>query len=427
MERYRSKVVSADEALEEVKSEQRVLIGSGCAVPRELAAALTRRAQVLEGVEIVHLLTMGDMDYMDPQYAGAFRHNAFFLGANARKAVREGRADYMPIFLSEIPALFEKDLRVDVALISVSPPDEHGFCSYGVSVDIVKPAAERARIVIAEVNEAMPRTLGDSFIHLSKIRHVVENSQALPTLDRTEFTEVHERIGKNVAELVEDGATLQMGIGAIPDAVLFNIGDRRDLGVHTEMFSDGVVDLFNKGVITNEKKTLHRGKIISSFLMGSKDLYDFADNNPLIELRPSHYTNDPFVISKNVKMTAINSAIEVDLTGQVCADSMGSAFYSGIGGQVDFMRGAARSEGGKPIVALPSTAKGGELSRITPILKPGAGVVTSRGDAHYVATEYGVAYLHGRNVRQRARALIDIAHPKFRDELIKEARGLGYF
>jgi acetyl-CoA hydrolase len=309
-----------------------------------------------------------------------------------------------------------------VALIHVSPPDEHGFCSFGIEVGVTKPAAHAARIVIAEVNDQMPRTLGDSFIHVSKIDYAVPVSYKLPELPLGEVTELNKRIGQHVAELIEDGSTLQMGIGGIPDGVLLFLRDKRDLGIHTELFSDGVVELVERGVVTNEKKTLHPGKIIAGFLLGTQRLYDFVDNNPVVELHPTDYVNDPFLIAQNEKMVAINSAIEVDLTGQVCADSIGSRLYSGVGGQVDFIRGAARSKGGKPIIALPSTAKNDTISRIVPTLKPGAGVVTTRNDVHYVVTEYGVAYLHGKTIRQRVQALINIAHPKFRDELTHFAK-----
>jgi 4-hydroxybutyrate CoA-transferase len=422
VEAYRQKLTSAEEVVRVLESHMRVSIGSGCAFPQRLVRAMTDRADGLENVEIIHLLTMGVSPYTESQYQRAFRHNAFFVGANVREAVNAGQADYIPVFLSAIPALFRDQLPIDVALVQVTPPDEHGFCSFGVSVDIVKPAAEAARCVIAEVNHSMPRTLGDSFIHVSKLHAAVEHSDPLPTLPKTEFTDQHRSIGRHVAGIIEDEATLQMGIGAIPDAVLSQLGDRRHLGVHTEMFSDGVIDLVDKGVITNERKTLHPGKLVSSFLMGSHELYDYVDNNPLVELHPTQYVNDPFVIAQNRRMVAINSAIQIDLTGQVCADSMGHSIFSGIGGQVDFIRGAAHSEGGRPVIALLATAKGGTISRIVGELTPGAGVVTSRGDVHWVATEFGIANLHGKNLRQRAKALIEIAHPDFREPLLKNAR-----
>lgn len=335
----------------------------------------------------------------------------------------EGRADYTPIFLSEIPALFQSGrVVIDVALIEVSPPDEHGYCSYGVSTDIVKAAAENARTVVAEVNAQMPRALGDCFIHVRDIDRIVPTDRPILEAPQGESDELASRIARHIANLVEDGSTLQLGIGIIPDAVLRYLDDFKNLGVHTEMFSDGMIPLVEKGIITNSQKTLHRGKIVASFVMGSRKLYDFIDNNPLVEFHPTEYTNDPFIIAQNEKMISINAAIEVDLTGQVCADSLGTMFYSGIGGQVDFTRGAARSKGGKPIIALPSTAENETISRIVPHLKQGAGVVTSRGDVHYVVTEYGAAYLHGKTMRERAMALIQIAHPKFRPWLMSEAK-----
>ena len=420
---YRSKITTPEKAIGLLKPGQRIIIGSGCAEPQTLVKALNNLAPELRDVEVVSLLTMGIADYTAKEYSGIFRHNAFFVGANTRAAVNEGRADFIPIFLSEIPRLFKNGLLpIDVALVQLSPPDEHGFCSYGVSVDIIKPAAESAKIIIAEVDDQMPRTLGDSFIHVSKLSAIVETSTPILNLPRTEFTEVHKRIGRHVADLIEDGATLQMGIGAIPDAVLSYLGEKKDLGIHTEMFSDGVMELVENGAITNEKKTLHPGKIISSFLMGSKELYDFVNNNPIIELHPSHYTNDPFIISQNKNMVAINSALQVDITGQVCADTIGTRQFSGIGGQLDFIRGAARAEGGKPIIALPSTAQSGQVSRIVPKLDPGAAATTSRGDVHWIVTEYGAVNIHGKNLRQRAEALISLAHPDFREMLAREAR-----
>jgi len=357
-------------------------------------------------------------DYVKPEMFGHFRHIAFFAGANVRQAINAGRADFIPIFLSEIEAQISVGaIPIQVALIHVSPPDEHGFCSFGVGVDISKTAAEHAQTVMAQINPKMPRTLGDSFIHVNKIDHIVEVEDDILEHAQGQISEIANRIGRNIADLIEDGSTLQLGIGEIPDAVLYYLKDKRDLGIHTEMVSDGVVELIEKGVINNEKKTLHPGKVIVGFVLGTRRLYDFIDNNPIFEFHPNQYTNDPFIVSRNDKQVAINSALEVDLTGQVCADSMGYNFYSGIGGQVDFIRGAARSKGGKPIIALPSTAKNDTISRIVPHLKEGAGVVTSRGDVHYVVTEYGVAYLHGKTVRARCQALISIAHPKFREEL----------
>lgn len=421
--RYRHKRVSADVALRCVKRGERVFIGSGAAEPQALVAALARRGGELADTEIMHIMTLGIAPYAEARFTDAFRHNAFFIGSNVRSAVREGRADYTPIFLSEIPRLLRsRRVPIDVALIQVSPPDEHGFCSYGVSVDVVKAAAESADIIIAEVNPQVPRTLGDSFIHVSRIAHLVENDAPLLESVPAPPDDAAMQIGQHVSRLIDNGSTLQMGIGTIPNAVLQCLMDKKDLGVHTEMFSDGVIDLIEAGVINCSKKTLLPGKVVASFCMGTRRLYDYVDSNPFFEFRPVEFTNDPFNVARNVKMIAINSALEVDLTGQICADSIGFNFYSGIGGQVDFMRGAARSEGGKPIIALRSTAKNDTISRIVPSLKDGAGVVTTRGDVHYVATEYGIADLWGKNVRDRALALISIAHPKFRAELLEEAK-----
>jgi 4-hydroxybutyrate CoA-transferase len=424
LERYKAKLKTPQEAVRLISSGQRVYVHPGCAVPEVLVNAMSERYLELEDVEVIHLLTVGKAAYSVPEMEGHFRHNAVFIGANVRKAVNEGRADFTPVFLSEIPGLFYRGiLPIDVALIHVSPPDEHGFCSLGVGADCTKPATEVAKIIIAQVNPQMPRTLGDCFIHVDKLTCCVEADvplKELPQVDASitpEEASVYEKIGKNISELIENGSTLQLGIGAIPDAVLRFLHSKKDLGIHTEMFADGVIKLVEEGVITNEKKTLHPGKIIVSFVLGSRPLFDFIDNNPVIEFHPSHYVNDPFIIAQNAKMVAINSAIEVDLTGQVCADSIGHYFYSGFGGQVDFIRGAARSKGGKPIIALPSTAKQGTLTRITTRLAEGAGVTTSRGDVHYVVTEYGVADLYGRTIRERVRALIGIAHPSFREEL----------
>ena len=409
LEEYRRKLTTPAEALKVVNSGDRVYIHPGCAEPESLVEALVARKDELHDVEITHLLTMGSAPYVDPGMEGHFRHRALFTGKNCRKAINEGRADYTPIFLGEIHHLFANGrLPIDVALIQVSPPDEHGFCSFGVGVDITKPAADHARIVIAEINRQTPRTLGDSFIHLHKLDYIVAADRPMLELPRVRMTDLHSKIGANVAELIENGSTLQMGIGGIPDAVLFHLQDKQDLGVHTEMFSDGVIELVGKGIINNEKKTLHPGKIITSFVLGSRALYDFIDNNPICEFHPNSYVNDPFIIARNEKMIAINSALQIDLTGQVCADSIGYSVFSGFGGQVDFIRGAARSRGGKPIIALPSTAKSDTVSRIVLHLDEGAGVVTSRGDVHYVVTEYGVADLFGRSIRERARALIDI-------------------
>ena len=424
---YRRKVTDVDTALSNIQSGNRVYLAGGAGVPQELIQGLTRRAEHLSDVELTHILTFAEAPYAAPQYQKSFRVNALFIGHNVRTAVREGRADFTPIFLSEIPSLFRNGLLpLDVVLISLSPPDEHGFCSFGVEVGTTKPAAESARIIIAEVNRQMPRTLGDCFIHVSRLHHIVEVDYPLPEAPQGGSSERHLQVGQHIAEMIPDGATLQMGIGSIPDAVLRNLGNHKDLGVHTELFSDGVIDMVEAGVITCARKSFHPGKIISGFLFGTQRLYDFAHNNPIIELHPIDYVNDPFNIARNEQMVAINSALQVDLTGQVCADSIGPHIYSGVGGQLDFIRGAARSKGGLPLIAFLSTAKNDSLSRIVPMLNTGAGVVTTRNDVHYIITEYGVASLYGQTVRRRAQELIKIAHPKFRDELTAEARKLGY-
>jgi len=364
------------------------------------------------------MMTMGCAPYVAPQMAGHFRHNAMFIGGNVREAVNDGRADYTPIHLNEIEALFESGaMPIDVALIEVSPPDSHGFCSFGVGVDTTLTAAKCARYVVAQVNDYMPRTYGDSFIHVSDMDAVVESSRSLCELKKPGVTDMHVSIARNVAGLIEDGAVLQTGVGGIPDAVLPFLGDRKDLGVHSELVSEGVIPLIENGVITGARKNYKPRKIIVGFALGTRRFFEFVDNNPIFEFHPTAYTNDPALIARNDNMVAINSALEVDLTGQVCSDSIGNQFYSGIGGQVDFLRGASRSKGGKPIIAISSTAKNGTISRIVPMLSPGAGVVTSRGLVRYVVTEHGVAYLHGKSIRERARALIQIAEPKFRAEL----------
>lgn len=424
---YRKRALSAERAVGLIRSGQRIFLGSNCAEPQTLVEALLAQSDRLADCELLHILTLGLAPYSDLRFENRFRHNAFFIGANVRDAVNRCGADYTPIFLSEVPALFRSgQIPLDVALIEVSPPDSHGYVSLGVSVDVVKAAVECAKLVIAEVNRRMPRTLGDSTIHVSQVGAFVESDRPLPELPLPKQTEVTRRIGQYIADLIEDGATLQLGIGAIPDAVLAVLENKRDLGIHTEMFSDGVMRLVEMGVITGRRKSLRPGKIVTTFCMGSRALYDFVDNNPGCEFLPTEYVNDPFTIARNDHMVAINAAIEVDLTGQVCSDSIGSRFYSGIGGQVDFIRGAARSRGGKPVIALPSTATlrdGRVVSKIVPVLQEGAGVVTSRGDVHYVVTEWGVAYLHGKSVRERALALVSIAHPDFRENLLAAAKG----
>jgi acyl-CoA hydrolase len=415
---YKKRLRTADEALECVQSGMRVYIQPGCAEPETLVEALMRRGPFVQDVEIVHMMTMGTAPYVAPEMAGHFRHNAVFIGANVREAIKEGRADYTPIYLSEIEGLFESGaMPIDVALLELSPPDPHGFCSFGVGVDTSLTAARCACHVVAQINDQMPRTYGDSFIHVTQLDAVVDSSRPLCAMKEPQITDMHRAIARNVADLIEDGAVLQTGIGGIPDAVLPYLMDRKDLAVHSELVSDGAVPLIEAGVITGERKNFKPRKIILGFALGTKKLFDFLDNNPIFEFHPTSYTNDPGFIARNDNMVAINSALQVDLTGQVCSDSIGNQFYSGIGGQVDFIRGASRSKGGKPIIAISSTAKNGAISRIVPMLSPGAGVVTSRGLVRYVVTEYGVAYLHGKTIRQRAQALIDIAHPKFREEL----------
>ncbi|MBE2200172.1 MAG: acetyl-CoA hydrolase/transferase family protein [Anaerolinea sp.] len=424
---YRRKLTDVTTALGKIKSGDRIYLGGGAGVPVVLSQALIERAADLRDVEITHILTFADAPYVKPEYAGIFRVNALFIGHNVRKAVQEGRADFTPIFLSEIPELFRNgQLPIDVALVSVTPPDEHGFCSFGVEVGTTKPAAEAAKIVIAEINPRMPRTLGDSFIHISRFDHIVEVDYPIPEAPQGGSSEEHLKVGEHIAAMIPNGATLQMGIGSIPDAVLQNLGGHKDLGIHTELFSDGVIDLVESGVISCARKSFHPGKIVVGFLFGTKRLYDFVNNNPIVEMHPTDYVNDPFNIARNDNMVAINSALQVDLTGQVCADSIGPRFYSGVGGQVDFIRGAARAKGGLPIIAFLATAKGGTISRIVPKLTEGSGVVTTRNDVHYVVTEYGVVDLYGKSVRQRAQLLINISAPEFRDELTRAAQGLGY-
>ncbi|ARA95094.1 4-hydroxybutyrate CoA-transferase [Rhodothermaceae bacterium RA] len=415
------KWVSAEEAVSVIKSGDRVFVHSAAAAPQRLIRAMTARAPKLRHVEVCHLHTEGEAPYAAPEYAGHFKTSALFIGANVRQAVATGEADYIPVFLSEVPNLFRRRiLPLQVAMVQVSPPDRHGFCSLGISVDVSRAAVQMADTVIAQVNPNMPRTHGDGLIHVRDITCAVEVDDPIPEVPAHELTEEEKAIGRHCAGLIDDGATLQMGIGAIPDAVLAALEHHRDLGVHTEMFSDGIIDLVRRGVINGEKKRIHPGKVVGSFAMGRRRLYDFMDDNPMIAMLDVAYVNDTAVIRRNPRVTAINSAIEVDLTGQVVADSIGTRLYSGVGGQMDFVRGASLSPGGKPIIALPSVTRRGE-SRIVSFLKPGAGVVTTRAHVHYIVTEYGVAYLYGCNLRQRARALIDIAHPDHRERLEREA------
>jgi acyl-CoA hydrolase len=417
-----SRTVTAEEAVAVIKSGARVFVHSVAAAPSRLIEAMTARADELRVVEIVSLHTEGPAPYAAPEMAKSFRVNALFVGANVRRAVEEGRADYLPVFLSEVPSLFRSGiLPLDVALVHVSPPDRHGFCSLGVSVDVSRAAVQTARTVVAQVNPRMPRSLGDGLIHVDQIDYMVEVDEPIHELPPTALTPEERAIGRHCAELVDDGATLQIGIGAIPQATVAALGDHHRLGIHTEMISDGIVDLVEKGVITGELKRVHPGRIVAAFALGSKRLYDFLDDNPLVAMLDIGYVNETAVIRQNPKVTAINSAIEVDITGQVCADSIGDRQYSGVGGQMDFIRGAALSEGGKPIIALPSVTSSGE-SRIVSMLKPAAGVVTTRAHVHFVVTEHGIADLFGKNLRQRAAALIAVAHPSHRDGLAAEAR-----
>ena len=430
MEAYESRVTTAEEAIAEaVESDDRIFLTGNCSVPQRLMGALVDRAPELEDVEICHALTLGSGDYVAPEMEGHIRANSLFIGPNVRAAVQEGRADFTPVLLSEFTLLFkERVLPVDVAFVHLSPPDEHGFCSYGIETGLTKSPAEAADIIVAEINENMPRCLGDSFIHVSHLDYIVPVDYPLLELPMSEggLSDIHTKIGQYIAELIPDGATMQMGIGAIPDAVLKFLQDKRDLGVHTELFSDSVIELVESGVLTNARKTLHPGKITAGFMIGTHRLYEWAHDNPLIELHRTEYVNDPFVIAQNDRQVAINSAIEIDLTGQVCADSIGPKLYSGVGGQLDFIYGASRSDGGVPIIALPATVEGKGISRIVPMLKRGAGVVTTRYHVHYVVTEYGVADLYGKTIRERAKALINIAAPEFRDELRRAAKELNY-
>ena len=426
--KYQDKIVSPEVAIEKgVRSNSRVVIAHACAEPQTLVEALVAGAPHLKDVEIVHMVAMGKAKYTAPELAESFHHNALFVGGSTRKAVSEGRASYTPCFFSEIPSLFrEKILPVQTALIQISYPDEEGYCSYGVSVDYGQVAAESAQVVIGQMNTFCPRT-GGAKIHLDQIDYLVLKDEPLIELQPPAIGEIEKKIGENVASLIEDGSTLQLGIGAIPDAVLLFLKEKKDLGIHSEMFSDGVVELAEAGVITNKKKTLHPGKFIATFLMGTRRLYDFVDNNPDVEMHPVDYTNDPFVVAQNEKLMSINSAIQVDFMGQVNAEVIGGKQFSGIGGQVDFVRGARRSKGGKSIIALPSTASGGKVSRIVCELDSGSAVSTSRNDVDYIVTEYGIAYLRGKTLRQRAEELIRISHPDFQAELTEKLTKMNWF
>ena len=422
MSEYRARLRAPAAALEAVGSGQRIFVHMGAAAPLRLLDALCEHAARLRDVELFNIITVGAAPYAAPEHEASFRANCGFISAFVRPAVQAGRADYLPVFLHEVEGLFTSGaLPLDVALIQTSPPDRHGNLSLGIGVDVSLSAARAARHLIVQVNPHMPRTFGDSLIHVSEAHAIVEAAHPLPDFLQGEPSEVHQRIAQHVAALIPDGATLQIGVGGIPEAVLGCLRGHTHLGVHTEMFSDGLVALVESGVITNARKTLHPHKLVTSFVLGTRRVYDFVDENPAVEFLPNHYVNDPAVIARNQAMVAVNSALEVDLTGQVCSDSIGSLPYSGFGGQVDFIRGAAHARGGVPIIALPATAKEGRVSRIVPRLKPGAGVVTSRADVHWVATEYGAVDLHGRNLRQRAASLIGIAHPAFREPLEREA------
>ncbi|MGD8869261.1 MAG: acetyl-CoA hydrolase/transferase C-terminal domain-containing protein [Gemmatimonadales bacterium] len=420
---YRSKLQGTAEAVAKIDSGDRVYYAGNAAIPQALVRALAERKDELRDVQLNHVLLVGTDPLSQPGMEASFRHNSLFVGPADRKAVNEGRGDYVPIFLHQIPRLFrEKIVALDVAMIQCSPPDEHGFMSLGVETLASMGACQMAELVIAQVNEKMPRVLGDSFIHVNRVDAIVEHSEPLPELQPKPATEVEKAIAGHVIPLIQPGATVQMGIGGIPDSVWESMEGRLDLGIHTEMISDGGMRAIERGVVTGTRKNMHPGKVVLTFALGSETLYDFLDNNPLIEAHPVDYVNDPFIVSQNENMVAVNSAIEVDLTGQVCSDSIGPYIYSGFGGQVDFIRGAAKSRGGRPIIALPSTAKGGEMSRIVAFLKEGAGVVTSRADVHYVVTEHGVANLFGKNLRERAKALIEIADPRFQQELEAAAK-----
>lgn len=416
-----SEYMTAEQAVQHIKSGQRVFIHGSASTPSVLLKALFKRSSELRQVELVSITTLGNDIFNIADFGQSFFMNSLFVSQNVREIVNSEAGDYVPVFLSEIPQLFNRGiLPLDVALIHVSPPDKHGFCSLGTSVDIARSAVKNAKFIIAQVNEQMPRTHGDGIIHIKEINAIVHVNEALPEVNYSIRVDESSRIiGKYCAELIEDGSTLQMGIGGIPDAVLSCLGDHKDLGIHTEMFSDGVVSLVEKGVITNKFKKKHRGKIVTGFAIGTRKLYDFVDDNPQVAFLEIDYVNDTKVIRANPKAVSINSAIEIDLTGQVCADSIGTYQYSGVGGQIDFMRGAALSEGGKPIIALSSVTSKGD-SKIVPFLKEGAGIVTTRAHIHYVVTEYGVAYLFGKNMRQRAMALVGIAHPMHREWLEKE-------
>ncbi len=419
---YKEHLFTPAQAVQQIKSGQRVVVAHACGEPSIILDALVANAAQYENVEIIHMVAMGKAAYCQPQYDKNFHHNAFFLGGSTRAAAAEGRVDFTPVYFSEIPGLLREDLRPNVTLLQCSPPDAHGYVSLGVSVDYTKPAAEASDLVIAQVNQNMPRTLGNSFLHVTQIGCLVEADTPVIELAPPKIGDVERAIGENVASLVRDGDTLQLGIGAIPDAVLLFLKEKNDLGIHTEMFSDGVVELVEAGVITNKAKTLHRGQSVATFLMGTRRLYDYVNNNPAVAMYPVDYVNDPYVIGQNDNLVSINSCVQVDIMGQVVSTSAGLRQISGVGGQVDFVRGANLSKGGRAIMAMPSTTGKGKISKIVPFLDQGSAVTTTRNEVNYVITEYGIAKLKGKSLRQRAEALIRIAHPDFRDELTAEFR-----
>jgi acyl-CoA hydrolase/GNAT superfamily N-acetyltransferase len=426
-ERFNVIIDSAEGAVKKICPGHRVLIGTGCAQPSLLVKAMTDRAQDLADVEVIQLLTMGDAPYARKEFANSFRVNSFFISESIRDSISQGFGNYTPIMLSDIPRLFSNgQIPLDVSLIQVSPPDDRGMCSLGISVDILKAAVENSKIVIAQVNRRMPRTFGDSLINIYEIDVLVPVDEPLIEIPSAEIDDDKKRICEHVSALIENGSTLQLGLGKVTQIVVDYLKDKKDLGIHTEMITDGIVDLVKSGAVSGKLKSIDQGKIVTSFCMGTRKLYDFVDNNEMFSFRRTEYVNDPMIIGQQNKMVAVNAALEVDLTGQVCADSLGTEFISGIGGQTDFNRGANRSDKGKGIIALPSTARDGKVSRIVAQLTPGGGVVTTRGDVHYVVTEYGAAYLHGKNIQERAMALISIAHPSFRAELLKKAIEYGY-
>jgi len=421
-----SRVMTHEQAVEMIKSGDRVMVGHGTAYPLKLVQAMCARKDELEGVEVMHPFIVGAAPHCAPEMEGHFRHVALFIGPMARQAIQEGRADYIPVFLHQNPSLFVNGIcPIDVGMVQITPPDDHGFSSYGVSIDVTKPGTDAAKIVLAEINPQMPRTLGDSFIHVDHINAFIPVDHPIPDLPLEEVTDTLRQIGANVASLIEDGSVIQMGIGGLPNAIVQFLAEKKDLGIHSEMLSDGVAELFEKGAVTCARKTLHKGKIVGSFAMGTQKIYKFIDNNPMVQMYPVDYTNHPFIVAQNERMVAINSAIQVSVTGQVNAESIGWKMYSGIGGQVDFFRGATMAKDGKAIIALPSTAAGGKVSRIVPNLDLGSIVTTSRYDARYIVTEFGAADLFGVTERERARRMIAIAHPDFRGWLTEEAEKQG--